>query len=480
MIKLEVVIQNLSEKDYSSLVNQFEKTKGDKFVRLLGFLKAGNISDNEMIEKLNVTKSAFYTLKSRLAEKIQEHLFKNVDDHRIELLRNVSNIHNLIYNTPRETAIAMLVKMETELKENDLPNELTSVYSALKKLHLHTPKYFEYSQQYNKHIAFTIAIEKAEDLLSDFSKTLGEYEIWRDNNIAIKLALIKKEMQNICRLNESHHLRIYKHLVSISFALFVPLSDEIKDDDSVEEMLTASYKIFDTYDKDGNYKYLRNVFDYLSFEYYHALKLYKNEAPYFEKVNSNLTAFLLSGHCSFNTRFLKSKIERYILLGEENKLTEEIKSFNHEVVAADVPNYINLNIYKAACAYYSKKYSEAAKILYEILQGVNFRNVFHAETEVKLFLALCFSMCNKYDQTESTLRSVSRKIADNLEEGSYENASTFVKMLKLQMTSEIKNMEEKFIKHRNEFLKQNIGTERMLGFIKLDDVFLKEFSKGVK
>lgn len=111
---------------------------------------------------------------------------------------------------------------------------------------------------------------------------------------------------------------------------------------------------------------------------------------------------------------------------------------------------------------------------------MNFRNMFHAETELKLFFALCQSMVNKYDMTDITHRSVTRKISETIAEGCYENARTFCKMLKLQMSSEIKNPEEKLLKLRDEFLRQNTGSERMLGFLKLDDAFIRKFSKGVK
>lgn len=357
MIKLDAVIKNLNNKDYDTVITRFQKNKAEKFIGLLTLFRNGTPTDDEIAEKFQMKRSAVHTLKSRLAEKIQEHLYKNVEDPRIDLLRNVANIHNLLYNTARQTAIAMLIKLEQELQENDMPNALTAVYSALKKLHLHTAKYYEYSQQYNKHIAFTIALDKAEDLLSNFTKAIGEYQLTRDKAIAQRLALIKKEMQNTSRLYRSHHLAVYTSIVNISFALFVPLPDEIKDDEPVEEMLKGAFAIFDTYDKDPGYKYLRNVFDFLAFEYYHGLKLYKNEAPYFDKVNNSLSSFLLSGHCVFSTHFLRTKIERYIHLGLEDQLAKEQEAMTYEADAVDVPNYINLNISRAVSAYYSGDYS---------------------------------------------------------------------------------------------------------------------------
>ncbi|HXC03869.1 MAG TPA: hypothetical protein VNZ86_03905, partial [Bacteroidia bacterium] len=297
MIKLKTVVQQLTEENYQGIIVRFQKNRAEKFLSLLRYFRESELSEELISEELGLNKTAYYTLKSRLFEKIQEFLYANIEDPRIELLSNVANIHNLIYNTPKDTAIAVLKKLEKELIEYDMPNELTSVYNALKKLHLASPKYYEYAQLYNKHVAYTIALDKAEDLLSRFTKSVGEYLITRDKAMLELLQLMKAEMGNVFRLYESHHLAIYRNILNISYALFVPRAQENSDEDSVEEMLNASWKIFEENPRDANYRFLKNVFDFLAFQYYHKLKLYKNEAPFFEKVNDRLDTFLLADHC---------------------------------------------------------------------------------------------------------------------------------------------------------------------------------------
>ncbi len=479
MIKLKTVVQQLTEENYQGIVLRFQKNRAEKFLSLFKHFRESDLSEEKLSEKLGLNKTAYYTLKSRLYEKIQEFLYTNIEDPRIELLSNVANIHNLIYNTPKDTAIAVLKKLEKELIEYDMPNELTSVYNALKKLHLSSPKYYEYAQLYNKHVAYTIALDKAEDLLSRFTKSVGEFLISRDRSMIELLQLMKAEMANVFRLYESHHLAIYRNILNISYALFIPRAQENPEEDSVEEMLAASWKIFDDNVRDANYRFLRTIFDFLAFEYYHRLRLFKNETPFFDKVNGKLDSFLLADHCCVTTLFLLSKVERYVQLNQVNKLQEEASALTHEVSKEDVPNFVYFNLYKACAAYYAKNYAEAVKTLSEVINSISLKNMLHTEVELKLFLALNHSMMNKYEQAEILIKSLSRKLNER-EENDYENAHAFIRMLKIQMTSEVKEVEDKIRKLRDKFTIANEGPQRIMSFLKLDDSFVSELSRSIK
>ena len=154
MIKFKSIVLQLKEDEFNDLCRQFVETKADKYLRLLKLYRENKYTDEEIQEMLSVNTSAYYTLKSRLFYKIQDFLTNNMSTPIIDLLRKVANIPTLIYDTHRDTAIAILSKLESELQNYDMPYELSSVYSALKKLHLHSPKYYEYTQLYNKHLAW--------------------------------------------------------------------------------------------------------------------------------------------------------------------------------------------------------------------------------------------------------------------------------------------------------------------------------------
>jgi len=482
MIKFKSIVLQLKEEEYNDLCRQFVETKADKYLRLLQLYRENKYTDEEIQDLLSVNTSAYYTLKSRLFDKIQDFLTNNMSTPIIDLLRKVANIPTLIYDTHRDTAIAILSKLESELQNYDMPYELSSVYSALKKLHVHSPKYYEYTQLYNKHLAYTISLDKAEDLLNTFMKTLGDYYTSRNKGQIEYLSLIKQEMTNICGIYDSHHLQIYKSIVDVSFALFVPNQEAIKDDEPIEDVLARMERTFTTYSKDTNYQHLHLVYNFLAFEYYHKLNLPKKEAKFFEVVDKKIQSFLLFNHCAFTTKFLISKIERHIELGTEGELYEINKRElpNYEPDKNDIPNYINFAKYSATSAFYAKKYQEAVQILNCLINDISFKNYPHTEIEVKLLLALNYSMINKYDPATSLLRSVTRKIREIDDEMGYENALIFYKILSLQMSSSARQVDQKITQLFAKFDLLNQKSNRMLEYIKVDETFIKQLSQVVK
>ena len=123
-------------------------------------------------------------------------------------------------------------------------------------------------------------------------KTLGDYYVSRNKSQIDFLALVKQEMSNICSLYDSHHLQIYKSIVDVSFALYIPNADAIRDDEPIEDVLIKMEKVFSTYSKDTNYQFLQMVYNFLAFEYYHKLNLPKKEARYFDVIDKKIRDYL--------------------------------------------------------------------------------------------------------------------------------------------------------------------------------------------
>jgi hypothetical protein len=479
MIQLKKVILQLSDEHYMGLLDQFQKNRAEKYFLLMQYAREAKLEEEEISEKLGLNKTAYYTLKSRLYEKIQQYLFEHVKDPRIELMGNVANIHNLLFNSPKETSIAILKKLEKKLLELDMPNELILIYDALKKLHLSSPKHYEYTQLYNKHVAYTLGLDKAEDLLSKFTKSIGEYLMSRDGTIIEVLLLMKAQMANVFNLYESHHLAIYRNIMNISFALFIPEHEANPEEESVEGMLKASVKIFDENPRDINYGYLRTIFDFLAFEYYHGLRLFKNAAPYFESVNEQLDTFFLADHCCMVTYFLSSKVERYLKMGIAATLVEENVLLTHEFLEEDVPNYVFLSMYKASSFFYAGNYPETVSTLKSLLRAIKFKNILHAEVEVKLFLALNYSMINQYDKAEILIKSVSRKLGEKTGEN-YDSTQIFIRILRMQMSADQKDVDSKIRILYDQFMLKNKGKNRILRFLKFDKPFIAELSRYTK
>jgi hypothetical protein len=482
MIKFKSVVQQLKEDEYNNLCKQFIETKADKYLRLLKLYRENVYSDEEIQELLSVNTSAYYTLKSRLFDKIQDFLTNNMSTPVIDLLVKVANIPTLIYDTHRDTAVAILTRLESELQSYDMPYELSNVYSALKKLHLHSPKYFEYTQAFNRHLAYTVALDKAEDLLNNFMRTLGEYDVSRLKTHIPYLTLIKQEIKNVCALYSSHHLQVYKSFVDISYALYVPDAEAVKDDEPVEDMLSNLEKIFTTYKQDNVYQHIQLVYYFLAFEYYQKLNLPKKAIRFYDEVNKKLPSFLLFNHCTYTTRFLISRINHHIENNAEQELYEQNKLLfaNYEPDKNDVPNFINFAKYIAAGAFHAKRYQESVQHLNSLINAISFKNYPHAEIEIKLLLALNYVLINKYDPATSLLRSVTRKIRELNDDMGYENALIFYKVLAVQMSSSARQADQKMSQLFSRFELLNQKSNRMLEYIRIDENLIKQLSQAAK
>src|SRR5690606_25673188 len=121
---------------------------------------------------------------------------------RTHALRKVANINEELFTKKKAIAVATLKKLEKELLDYDLANELTVIYKSLKKLNTNSPDYFQYSQSYNRHVAYMLAVVKAEDLLADYFKKYGDYLMNGDSTENLGLTLLMREMQNVAKLYE--------------------------------------------------------------------------------------------------------------------------------------------------------------------------------------------------------------------------------------------------------------------------------------
>jgi hypothetical protein len=472
----------LKNEDYVLLLTQLKEKKAEKFLTLAKFLRENELSEEEIMKKLDVNSSAYYTLKSRLYERIGDFLSAGIDGSRTDILKQVATIPELVYNSKKDTAVAVLSKLEKDLISHDMPYELSNVYNALKKLHISSPKYYEYAQLYNRHVAYTIALDKAEDTLAAFIKALGEYYVSRNSSTHEVMKMMKDEMGSLCRLYDSHHLRVYCNILDVLFALYIPFSEAVKNDPPVEDILTSAEKIMAAYPNDSTYRFLNQAIASLRYEYYHQGGQFKKADQYFDQVNGSFPQFLNYTFCAFPSVFLLSKAERYVRNGNAAALYAEnnelFKDFTPDV--EDIPGYVNYTRYKAASLLYAGKYGEAGSALNNLLNAVVFKNMAHSELEVKLFFVLCCCMQNKYDTAHTVLRSVLRKVRELENKHEYENVNVFGKMLGFQLESGVKDKERKMLEQRDRFLLLNRGRTQMLTYLDLSDVFIKKLAKEVK
>lgn len=474
---LQKVISQLSKTQYEELHAELSSNRGEKFSKLLELYREDNLEDAEIRDIVGAKQAAFYTLKSRLFDKVQQYLFRTSSDNRAELLKNVSSIPFLTYNTPRETAVSLLLHLEAELKKEDMPAELVSVYSGLKKLHLHTSHYYHYQQLYNKNVAYMLALDKAEEVVSLFTRELGEFLLSLNEQKIVVLRLYLQELSNLSRLYDSHRLKINYIIVCVTYAIFIDEKNEVPDsEETIEELMQQFKTILENYPDNRNYRFLEPVRLFLNYEYYHQLGLHKNSHPLYEKLNSDLETFLILSHSSPTTRFLLSKLEHEIIIANSKEI-ECGEALLFQPDPDDAFSCVNYHMYSAACSFHDNKFAEASSVLNKLLNEISFKDYPFAEARVKLFLTLNLLLAEKSDQAEIILRSISRKLSSDELTGRFPAADLFAKFLKIALndnsSSKLKKLEAAF----SAFTLVNKGRTAILYIVQISPSHLQKLAE---
>ncbi len=437
MAKLKNIIKQLSEKDFKAIHDSLIESNAEKSAYLLKALRERSLSDTKIMTELEVNANAYYTLRSRLNLKIEEYLMQQLESPRTDVLRKVANINEIVFTKKRTIAIATLKKLEKELIDYDLANELTIIYKSLKKLQVNSPDYFQYSQLYNRHVAYMLALDKAEDLLADYFKKFGSYLFTGDEVEKLGLSLLLKEMSNVSNLYESHRLYVYRSAMHVFHRLFVEPDENLQQDtESIEDTFAKVQKIFESYSLDSIYYHLNLVFEFLKLEYYNHYKVYRQAEKYFEEVN-DAAGNLLTNYATytFPAQFLISKLERHLRLNTEGDLYAENDNLfvDYEPDVLDIPRHVIFVTYKALSAYYADKFDEAAKLINNLLNEVSLKKYPITQLEIKSLLALQYVLLRDYELFNQLANSIQRQIR-LIGKDACENIQLFIKILKIAVS----------------------------------------------
>jgi hypothetical protein len=480
MSKLKNIIKQLSEKDLKVIYDSLLDGNAEKSAYLLKSLRERQLSDAKIMAELGVNPNAYYTLRSRLNQKIEEHLLQQMESPRTDLLRKVANLNEVLFSQNRTISIATLKKLEKELTESDLANELTIVYKSLKKLHINSSDFFHYSQLYNRHVAYMLAVDKAEDLLAEYAKKYGVFIFSADESEKLSLTLLVREMQNVARLYESHRLYVYQGIMVVFHRLFVEKEDNLQQEgESMEDIFERVQKIFDTYKLDPLYYHINLVFEFLKLEYYNHYKVYRQAEKFYEEVNDAASSLLENySQYAFTSQFLISKVERHLRLGTESEMQQENESAfeGFEQDASSLPNIVVFVVYKALSSYYVGKFDVAAKLLNSLLNDTGLKKYPYVLMEIKTMLALQYCLLRDFDLFTQISNSIQRQLR-LLGTDDCENVLLFLKILKVA-TSDAKRDKKKKIAAVVSRLKQiELNYFAPTRLIKLDDTFIKALAE---
>jgi hypothetical protein len=412
MSKLKNIIKQLSIKDYQAIYDSLMNSNAEKSAYLLKFLRDRQLSDTKIMTELEVNSNAYYTLRSRLNQKIEEYLLQQMESPRTSLIKKVATVSDIIFTKKRTIAVTTLKKLEKELVDYDLSNELTIVYKSLKRLLINSPEdHFTYSQLYNKHVAYTLALDKSEDLLANYSNKYGEFLFSHDETLKLSLGLLRDELINVTKLYESHRLYVYASFVNIWHHLFV--DPDFVPEENIEQTFEKIQSIFDQYYLDATYYHLIMVLEYLRFEYDFRTGDISKAGKYAED-QSESTATLISNYQSyaFTPQFLLTYLNYNLANNKAGELYDQLKGMfeDYEVNKSNIPEYLLISVYKALACYYAGRYEEAAKLINTLLNDVSLKRLPLAHMEVKLLLALQYASSKETDLYNQLMSSVQRQV----------------------------------------------------------------------
>ena len=468
MDKIAKIVKSFTKEEYDFLYEGVSSNKADKSSLLLKIAREKDLDDKECVAALDIKPNAFYTLKSRLNQKIESYLISKMEAPKMDLIKKVSYAGDIFLTTDRTILTVMLKRLEKELSDYDLPYELTKIYQMLKKLYVTQPdQQYQYSQLYNKNVAYTLALDRAEDSIGRYFQAYGNYFMSKSAEDLIQLEVIQMELDNTAKLYESHRLFVYNSLAKVFHILFVPSKNTQESLSDVEDIFLQVNEIFAKFENDTGYVQMAVIFDFLKFEYYHKLGLPKKEAPFYEQVNFSLTSFLQHyNFFTFPAQFLLSKLERINKIGNESAILEEnetiLDGFTPDI--KQLPTYVVYHIYLAICYFYNHNYKQAARTLNNLKNDVSFKNLPHIEMEIKLLLGLQYAKLKEEDMTLQLIKSVQRQIRND-ESKDYNGAKMFIKVLNKIISGQGEKASDLLERYRI----NNIGEEAVLGYLKLDE-----------
>lgn len=469
---LEKVIKQLPDEKYGMFYDELIRNKGEKTVGLLEFYRKNPVNIDEVaIEVLNLNHSSYYTLRSRLLVKLQEFLFKNPNEFTSNLLNHVYCVPAIVVNYPRETSISILKHLEQELKNSDLPEYLLTVYHALKKLHSNSEKFYTYDQLYNKCVAYTLAHNKAEEILNLQCKHQNAYMLSGDENYVPLMLVCMQELFNLTELYESAKINFLFKLSFLNYSIFTdPNFNRYFQEQTIDEIIQDCRKHISSLNMDEKSGFGICI-QFLSFQHHHSYGLNKSNST----TLTNLTGdpLTLSNIYNITTpyRFLISLLEMIV---QEPEKIAEASHFIHlftEPEEESEAEYIWYHLAQTVVHYYLDNTSGTLTKIQKLINFPALKKYRKIDIEVKLLYAFLLLLENKPDLAESILRNVNR---NKNKESDPERKKLFVQILNTALNSKTKNKSKKIFEAFRIYNLLTSNPNPFLSYIKLHERHILE------
>lgn len=481
---LNKTIKKLSEEQYQELIMQVSGKKKNKPFMVLETARQGDVEDAEMMNLLQVNPSTYYTLKSRLNSKIASILSKKVSNPISVLMEEVARVTANLYGTNKEFSIRALKELEKQLIEYDLSGELIIVYKTLAQLHTYSDDYQYYDQLYNKHVAFSLAVSKAENLYYLFAKKIGLYLLSQDQADLEEVILIKREMKNICELYQSHRLFVIYNMMHIYYLCSVSHKREgLKVRElEIENMIKEMNIIFDKYPLDTFYQNIKCVSDFMFFEFYQKTQNQVRADFYLQKITPAVKD-VATKHtmCFYVIQMLNSKIDKFLADGDAEKLAElnpHLEKY-FDIDPKEEYHFISLKKFLAISRFYQKDYNGSAKTINELRNVISLKQYLFTDVECKLFQALQYCIMGEDGLCLQIISSLKRQIRED--ETSFTSTHLFIKLLKTALKpADYRKKIKKINDLWNDFTLANKSETPILKFLKLDENIIRRMTNPIK
>ena len=483
METLNKTIKKLNETEYQELLSAVAGRKNNKPYLVLEAARNNSFDEDKMMELLSVNPSTYYTLKSRLNERIAQFLSQNVKNPIGALKDKVALVPAMVFGNDREVALRALKNLEKQLVEYDLSNELIIVYKAMARLSMYNGDFDYYEKEYNRHVAYSLAVVKAEDLFYDFVKRCGNYFLTREEKDKESVQACLRELTNISELYQGHRLFVMYNLVRIYYICIFTKADNLKSlEMEIDSILQQIKKNFDKYELDTFYQSIKFLVDFLYFEYYQRTGNSVRADHYYMQINQNVPEIAFKPVFSFYvTQFLRSKIDRFIGNGNVQELTDinaDLES-NFETDISEPYPCISYRSYLAIGKFYEGDFSGAARVMNNLRNELSMKKYLFTDVEHKLFQALQYCFMGEDGLCGQLLQSVKRQITDD--EEMFESATIFIKLLKAAIKpEEFRKKVKRLTEIYEAFKNANTGNKTILWFVKMDEAMIRKMANPIK
>jgi hypothetical protein len=481
---LNKTIKKLSEEEYQALLLQVSGKKKNKPYVVLETTRSRDVADSEMMEMLQVNASTYYTLKSRLNSKIAAILSKNVQNPISTLMDEVTRVPANLYGTNKDFSIRALKELEKQLIEYDLSAELIIVYKTLAQLHLYSEDHAYYDNLYKRHVAFSLAVSKAEGLFYQFILKSGKFLLTRSQADHDEIIDLKREISNITELYDSHRLYVIYNIVRLYHMCITDSSpDTLKSKElEVENVLQEMNRIFQKYNLDTFYQNIKFITDFIYFSYYQKTGNQVRADHYHEKGMTMMDELCAKHFVSFHVvRFLESRIEKFLSDGNIDKLSAGNDTIyqNLDIDTNEAYQFVTYKKYQAICKFYQRDYTGAAKTINDLRNKMSLKPYLATDIECKLFQALQYCILGEDGLCMQILSSLKRQIREH--EAEFESTRLFIKMLKTALKpADYRKKVKKITEMWNNFTAVNKGPHAILTYVKLDEVAIRKMTNPIK